>query len=503
MKRKIGRILVPTMALLLVAIVLFVVFSRSQAVPISGAVTDKIGAYTGAGSGQTHNIKASLDLAHTDLDAMITYDTDVLALLGQSTGSVFYVDSSASGTTGVSWATAVNDLEEAMALCAADAGDIIIIAPGHAETISGAKAIDLDIAGITIIGLGTGELRPKFSFDTNTDSIAIGTDDIRIKNIWCLATVTAVANAIIVETGAENFIIEDCVFENETAGTDEFIDTILVSGTGSDGGIIRNSLFISDTSENAGPKSSINFVDCDSIQIYGNRFYGDAGDAHIFNETTASNFVSIHDNEIHQGAIGDAKLDTTPAISLVATTTGMIHDNIIATNVAYEDLAIVAADCHVFGNRYSEVQGSVLEVGKTYAITSSTTFAASPDTMWTIAGGRILITDLFCEIAANAAGSPGTLQISNNATAGAAWDRTFTTAVNVDAYAQGDLLRFTNAIDQGVIDLTANMGAGQRLSWMASPGVIEQLLSSTGTGGPLAWYMVFIPLEPGVTVTAP
>lgn len=501
MKRKYGKIALGILVLLLVGITLFIIFSRSQAVPISGAVTDKIGAYTGAGSGQGHNIKASLDLAHTDLDSGLANQEDIKSLLHESTGGVFYVDSSMSGTTGVSWALAVNDLEEAMALCTSDAGDIIYIAPGHAETIGSAKAIDLDIAGLTVIGLGTGELRPKFSFDTNTDSIAIGADDIKLKNIWCFATVTAVANAIIVETGVENFVIEDCVFENETAGTDEFIDTILVSGTGSDGGIIRNNVFVSDTSENAGPKASINFVDCDLLQIYGNRFYGDAGDAHIFNETTASNFVDIHDNTIHQGAIGDAKLDTTPAISLVATTTGMIYDNTIATNTADESLAIVAADCHVFGNRYSEVQASVLEVGKTYIrVMTGASVAASADDLFVVAGGNILITDFFGLCTTAMSGNPGDMKVWCDATT-ADQDRDFTTTVTIDTLAVGDAVRFTNAIDEGVLDFTANMGAGQPLSWICPIGTIEQSVTSTGTGV-TTWYMVFIPLEPGVTVTS-
>ena len=71
---------------------------------------------------------------------------------------------------------------------------------------------------------------------------------------------------------------------------------ILLSGTASDRGIIRYNRFLGDPGANAGPKSSINFVDCDYLQIYGNEFSGDIGDAHIFNETTASNFITIRDN---------------------------------------------------------------------------------------------------------------------------------------------------------------------------------------------------------------
>ena len=485
-----------TITLILILLLCTVTYGRKT----TGLYEERVGNFTGpiTGTEQDDNIKASLDLAHTDLDAMITYDTDVLALLGQSTGGVFYVDSSASGTTGVTWATAVNDLEEAMALCTNDAGDIIILAPGHAETIGGAAAIDLDISGITIIGLGTGELRPTFTYDTTTDSIAIGADDVRIKNCRFIATVTAVANAIIIEATMENTIIEDCIFENETAGTDEFVDTILISGTGSDGTIIRNNIFMSDTSENAGPKASINFVDCDLLEVYGNKFFGDAGDAHVFNETTASNFVSIYGNTFHQGAIGDAKLDTTPAISLVATTTGLIYDNTIAVNTANESLAIVAADCHVFGNRYSEIQGSSLEVGKTYVMSSATVVSGATDNIFTVAGGRIEIISMFGECT-TVIGTVGATDIYVDATAGSDYDADFSTAVDIDALGAGDTITFSNAISEGVLTFVANQGAGQPLSWYCPAGILIVDPTTTSTGA-ITWWMTFRPLEEGVTV---
>jgi len=478
------------------------------AVPIHSDEGTKLGAFTGpvGATNQDDNVKASLDLAHIDLDAVITYNTDVLGLLGQSTGGVFYVDSSASGTTALTWATAVNDLEEAMALCTGDAGDIILIAPNHAETIGGAKAIDLDIAGITVIGIGTGESRPTFTFDTNTDSIAIGNDDITIRNCRFIAAVTAVANAIIVEAGMDNFVIEDCVFEAAVAGTDEFIDTILISGTASDQGIIRNNLFDSGAVSNAGPKASINFVDCDYLQIYGNRFFGDHGDAAIFNETTASNFVVIRNNFIHNGIIGGtAGLDTTPGISLVATTTGIIANNVIATNVATPDLAIVAADCFLFGNTYNETEGGVstavdigTKAGQTY--TAIMTATSTTDDLFDVAGGPILITSFTGIVTTQIGAVTNTIQIDLDADAGFI-DSDFSTAVETNGDVVGTRYLFSNATESVLTPVSDTAGNTNLMeSWFCGEGMIEQTAGGATTGA-IKWYMTYIPFIDGTVVT--
>jgi hypothetical protein len=173
--------------------------------------------------------------------------------------------------------------------------------------------------------------------------------------------------------------------------------------------------------------------------------------------------------------------------------------------VAYADAAIVAADMHRFENYYNETESAAtgqligVQVGKTYVATCTTTAAATTDNMFDI-GGPILITGLFGCSTAAAAGNPGDMTIELDATAGAAYDSDFSTTVTVDALGEGDTIHFSNAIDEGVLTLTANTAAGQPLSWIADgAGVIEQTLTSTGTLG-ITWYMTYIPLTESSTV---
>lgn len=493
--------------LMLCSVILLLLCIPAHGRKVYGKTETMIGTYSGAGAGQAHNIKASLDLAHTDLDAMITYDTDTLALLGQSTGGVFYCDSSGTGTTGVTWATAVNDLDVAIALCTGDAGDIIIVAPGHAEAKSAAGMLfDADVAGITIIGLGAGRLAPTFSLSHADANTAIGADDVTLKNLRFFATVTVVKAAICVEAGKKGFVIEDCVFEAETHGTDEFVDAIIVRGTASDYGVIKNCLFDTGASSNSGPQSAINFIDSDYLQIVGNKFFGDHAVACIQNETTASNFVLIDDNVLFNGIIGGtAGLNAQPCITLLATTTGVIRNNSCFCNVATPDLAIKADDCMIAGNTYCEAEGRVGSEpirhlsGTFRTVTMASVMTATSDNMFDVAGGAIEIVSLFGQCTTNM-GTPGKLTIEYNADAGTDYDGDFTTTVDINAVGAGDIVRFTGVVDEGVPTLTANVGAGEPLSWFCPEGMIEQTTGQTGTGA-FKWYMTYRALDPNVTVT--
>jgi hypothetical protein len=91
--------------------------------------------------------------------------------------------------------------------------------------------------------------------------------------------------------------------------------------------------------------------------------------------------------------------------------------------------------------------------------------------------------------------------IEMDATAGAAYDSDFSTTVNVDALGEGDVVKFSNATDEGVLSIAANTAAGQTLSWFAPAGTIEQTLSSTGTGA-VKWYLTYRKLDSAATVTA-
>lgn len=105
---------------------------------------------------------------------------------GVTRGNRIFVDSNngVSTNSGKSPAEAITTLDAAFALCTANNGDVIYVMPNHSETITGAGGIAHDVAGVSVIGLGTGSQRPEFLMDGGTTvTYAITADDAYIENL--------------------------------------------------------------------------------------------------------------------------------------------------------------------------------------------------------------------------------------------------------------------------------------------------------------------------------
>lgn len=85
-------------------------------------------------------------------------------------------------------------LAGAQAMCIPGAGDIIIAKPGHAETISSATALTMNISDLAVVGLGGGANRSQFTLDTATTStINVTGDGISFQNCQFVANFAAIA----------------------------------------------------------------------------------------------------------------------------------------------------------------------------------------------------------------------------------------------------------------------------------------------------------------------
>jgi len=92
----------------------------------------------------------------------------------------------------------------------ASRGDFILMLPGDSETITAAGGINLDKAGVTIIGLGNGTLRPTINFTTSTAAdINVDAANITIENvIFDLTGVDALVAPI--DVNATDFTMRNC-----------------------------------------------------------------------------------------------------------------------------------------------------------------------------------------------------------------------------------------------------------------------------------------------------
>lgn len=170
-----------------------------------------------------------------------------LPILQTHPGEIFWVNSttvlpkngvgSSDGNKGT-YTQPFKTLDYAISRCKASRGDIIVLMPGHnedydASTSGDNKAFDVDIAGVTIVGLGQGELRPTFDFTNAGAKCVIGADNVVLKNIVFRPSVTDITIGLEIETGITSATLEDIDFAMGEAGdgTDEYIKAIhLVSG---------------------------------------------------------------------------------------------------------------------------------------------------------------------------------------------------------------------------------------------------------------------------------
>src|SRR6478609_1895283 len=104
--------------------------------------------------------------------------------------------------------------------CVASRGDVILVGPGHAETISSATVLTLNKAGTAIIGLGQGSLRPTLTFTTaTTANIPVTARNMAIKNILFVANFADIASFMTATSTntPTDFIIENCEFRDTSS----------------------------------------------------------------------------------------------------------------------------------------------------------------------------------------------------------------------------------------------------------------------------------------------
>jgi hypothetical protein len=99
----------------------------------------------------------------------------------------------------------------------ASRGDILMVMPGHAETISSSTALTISVAGVMVVGLGQGGLRPTFTLDTaNTSTINVTADGVAFSNCVFKANFLAIA-ALFTLTTAKHFTLSDCEMRDNSS----------------------------------------------------------------------------------------------------------------------------------------------------------------------------------------------------------------------------------------------------------------------------------------------
>lgn len=257
-------------------------------------------------------------------------------------GNTFFVDSGHNNAdddnSGKNSNQPLATLDAAIGKCTATNGDIIYVAPGHTETYSAAGALTLDVAGVTIIGMGVGNARPTITFDTAaTVDIDVTAADVQIHNMIFSMNYADVTQVF--DLSAAGFTINQCRFV-DAATNMNFVD--LVVGTTTDNECDRftftNNVVISpDTGNNGildigGDIDAIVFNDNDislgvanseaiisvatgkdvtNCRILRNYIYrlNTAGDLLIDSDTTDNSGIIAHNRIGHADTSGEVLID--------------------------------------------------------------------------------------------------------------------------------------------------------------------------------------------------
>lgn len=114
----------------------------------------------------------------------------------------------------------------------ANSGAIIFVKPGHAETISNATTLVLNVAGIVIIGLGVGANRPTLTFGAAAANIPVTAANVSVSNILHLGNFADIVSAYTATGTAapKDFTIDNCEFR-DVASNKNFIKTFTGNAT--------------------------------------------------------------------------------------------------------------------------------------------------------------------------------------------------------------------------------------------------------------------------------
>jgi len=159
-----------------------------------------------------------------------------------TTGTVFYVSSTtgSNGNLGTDPAFPKATIAGAQSAATASQGDIVVVLPGHSETLT--AVLTLSKAGVKYIGLGEGLLRPTLTINGAIDGVNItganitfenfqfpapGTDDqtadinvtgagVTIRNTYHIGSTTSKnkTDIITVASGANDLLVEGVVCYN-------------------------------------------------------------------------------------------------------------------------------------------------------------------------------------------------------------------------------------------------------------------------------------------------
>jgi len=409
-------------------------------------------------------------------------------------GTEFYVGPNATGAgddgrAGRSKESSLATLAKALTLVTASKNDIIYLLPGHTETLSTAAAIAVSKIGVRIVGLGTGALRPTFTFSATDATMTMTAASCSIENVIIKPSIDAVVSPIVVSA-------PDCKVDVEIQDASATVECecgiLTTAGADRLDVNLRYRGFIAgDACVNA-----IRLVGVDTAKINVD-FYGVASTSIVEFHTTACHDIDITGKFYNEG--------TSLTKNVVDTVTGSTWSvqgwdgNSNANFTGGDNAAIASDDISAVATDVTAILADT-DLGERVVKKAAATMVDG-QTLFTIAGGPIEIVGLvsICETGNDATAS--TLQYNATPTAGSAQTISAASSSLANAAAGASVTLAGTALTTAALlnangpNLIANPG-----TIMVPIGTIDIVVGTGSTTGTWAHYLRYKPLATGVTV---
>lgn len=261
------------------------------------------------------------------------------------------------GNTGIWWVDNTNGLDGnpgtyqiplktlARAVALAKENDIIVLKPGHAETISTATALSLSVANLTVLGIGEGSARPTFTLGTVVGAtVNVTAANVTVRNVLFVANFLDIAAAF-TTTSAAGLTIDQCEFR-DTSAVLNFLAVVKTSTTdGAASGLtLSNSKQIS-----LGTTANTAVLDLranvDRLTVVNNviRSLVAGNSALIYQATTTKVLTNVLIDKNSLNFVGADAATGVLLITTATTHTGMISNNFVTGARAVATAVLVTA----------------------------------------------------------------------------------------------------------------------------------------------------------------
>ena len=487
-----------------------------------------------------------------------------MPVLNSYSGNAFWVDSGngSNGNDGT-FQRPFTTIDYAVGRCTASNGDVIMVKAGHAETVTADSGIDVDVAGVSIVGLGAGADRPTITFTTAaTADFKLAANNTSVENFLFVAGIDALTGPI--EVSADDCAIINCEYRDDDTNNYETTDVIVTASTPLRM-LIDGFRFVHDGGSGGTQNQSvIQLNGADKAVLRNLWIVADSGTGVIEDATTSDQIL------IENSVIESTEASPTVAMLLTATTTGSVHNTYfriasgttyftaandmtffesfgsgtdattgekVATQLAgdveakidvidaYHDVASADASTNtvmsdVVGNK---TDAAVLDVTTTAsmmayqkglmgstirtAVKTGATMTSTADPIFTVAGGPVQIISIVGRVTTVSASQANDLKLQAAVT-DPAGDTDMSTAVETNADAVGTIYHFVGPtailtpVTAGAAILDYGSVTVTPSQWIMSPGDIEAIGAQATHTGNVEWSCAYFPLSPSATLVA-